>query len=238
MGKIREAFFCQRIRAYPPGISGQGRHHAKAEGQSVGRVAEKVESMIDKKHLFDTVRHALFDGKLNNDQVNGMDEIIDYYERKEIGSRRKLAYILATVYHETAKTMQPIKERGGDNYFIMRYWNNRKVAKALGNRSDRDAVMYCGRGFVQLTGRRNYTYVGGKIGMDLERNPNLAMDLKVATKILFMGMEEGWFTRFKLSTFINKDKTDFINARRIINGTDKAVLIALYAEKYLIALSS
>ena len=63
------------------------------------------------------------------------------------------------------------------------------------------------------------------------------MELNNAVKIMFLGMQEGWFTGRKLSQYINDQLTDFVNARRIINSIDRAADIAGYAEKFLKALS-
>jgi putative chitinase len=43
------------------------------------------------------------------------------------------------------------------------------------------------------------------------------------------GMRNGSFTGKKLSDYINQNKCDYSNARRIINGVDRQALIAGYA---------
>ena len=43
------------------------------------------------------------------------------------------------------------------------------------------------------------------------------------------GMIRGWFTGRKLLDYIDGDRRDYVNARRIINGTDRAQVIAGYA---------
>lgn len=191
--------------------------------------------MINKESFYKKIRVALFD-KLTQSQVDGMEAILTEWERGRESDLRPLAYMLATVYHETAKTMQPIKEFGGDAYFVRRYWENKKVANQLGNKSAADAINMCGKGFVQLTGRRNYELASKKLGQDFVKNPDSVMELENATKILFKGMAEGWFTGRKLSDYIGL-KCDFVGARKIINGTDKASTIASYANGFLTALS-
>lgn len=47
---------------------------------------------------------------------------------------------------------------------------------------------------------------------------------------------EGWFTGHKLADHLTDTKTDYKNARRIINGTDKMKAIADYAEEFETAL--
>jgi len=91
---------------------------------------------------------------------------------------------------------------------------------------------------VQLTWWANYDKASNKLGYDYTQNPDLVMKKEHAVKILITGMKEGWFTGRKLSDYIHQSKKDYINARRIINGTDKAKLIAGYADIFEKALRS
>lgn len=153
------------------------------------------------------------------------------------------AYCLATAAHETAFTMQPIKERGGDGYFTRMYdINGQRPDKArnLGNLQPGDGAKYCGRGYVQLTGRRNYSLAGAAVGQSLVDNPDLALEPEVAAAIMKRGMQEGWFTGKGLESYLPAvaDIHQFTNARRIINGLDKAVQIAGYALEFQAALQA
>ena len=47
-----------------------------------------------------------------------------------------------------------------------------------------DGVTYHGRGYIQLTGRYNYTAYGKKLGVDLVNHPDKALDPKIASKVL------------------------------------------------------
>lgn len=67
-----------------------------------------------------------------------------------------LSCVCATVKVETASTFEPIKEYGSPNYLVNNYYKNTLIRKQLGNLSAQDAIAYCGRGFIQLTGRNNY----------------------------------------------------------------------------------
>lgn len=108
----------------------------------------------------------------------------------------------------------------------------------LGNTQPGDGQRFKGRGYVQITGRSNYTKWSQRLGIDLINNPGLASDPAIAAKILVLGMRDGSFTGVGLSNYINGSKQDFFNARRIVNGTDKASAIAQIAESYLNALRS
>lgn len=169
----------------------------------------------------------MFGGKITESQVKGMEAILDEYEANySTLSLHALAYILATTYHECARTMQPIEEYGkgrGRDYGLYKKMDGTSY---LGY-----PHIYYGRGFVQLTWFENYEKAGKKLGVDLLNKPELALSLPIATKILFAGMVEGWFTGRKLSQYF-EGKIDFQGARRIINGTDKAVMIAGYAQTF------
>ena len=129
--------------------------------------------------------------------------------------RNQMAYVLATAYHETAHTMKPVNEMGGEKYLRSKKY-----------------YPYIGRGYVQITWRENYVKAGKVLGVDFVKHPELLLKPEYAAPILLVGMLEGWFTGKKLSDYITLQKSDFKGARRIVNGTDKADLIADYARDY------
>jgi len=200
-------------------------------------------SKINRKFLFDYVRHNLFGGSLNAGQVEGIEAILDYWEDHHASKDdRWLAYMLGTAFHETAFKMQPIHEYGGATYFNQRYsppptGRFPKIAKALGNTKQDDGNRFHGRGFVQLTGRNNYKFWGTELGIDLLGNPDLCLDAAVATKILIEGSIRGTFTGRKLGDYFSATKDDWINARRVINGLDKAPNIRAHAKAFYAAIS-
>lgn len=187
--------------------------------------------------FFDRVRTGLLGPTLSQGEVDGCNAILDAATDWPVDW---LAYALATVFHETAHTMLPITEYGGAAYFNRRYGPeglNPAMAKRLGNTEPGDGARYCGRGFVQITGRANYARLGHRVGIDLEGAPERALDPPVASLILRAGMSEGLFTGRKLGDYFDATKSDPLNARRIINGTDKAIEIARYFAQFKAALS-
>lgn len=155
------------------------------------------------------------------------------------------AYGLATAYHETAATMQPIKEYGGPAYFHRMYdiaGARPQKAKELGNLSPGDGAKYCGRGYVQLTGKTNYQKASAVVGVDLVSNPDLAMKPSIAAKIMTHGMRKGWFTGRDLDDDLPRQGLasieQFVRSRDIINGTDRAAKIANEAAAFQSALAA
>ena len=192
---------------------------------------------FDREKFFAGWRSAF--GALRPDQVASIEALLAALESdKHVTDVRWAAYMLATCYHETAATMAPIHEYGNQNYFNTRYGPQTVVGRRLGNTEPGDGARYAGRGFVQLTGRRNYRVMSTRLFesygqvVDLEATPDRAMDSLTAYHIMSLGMRDGIFTGRSLRHYINGAKCDYVNARRIINGTDKAQTIAGYAAKF------
>ncbi|MCR6660621.1 MAG: hypothetical protein NVV72_15215 [Asticcacaulis sp.] len=198
---------------------------------------------IDRKAFFDRVRATLFAGKLLPGRVDGLTYLLDQWETRHSGEDiRCLAYALATAYHETGFTMQPVTERGGTVYLTYMYDpqspNPKRAAMALanGNLHPGDGIKYCGRGYVQLTWANNYRRIGGLIGIDLLSYPERALEPEIAARILYEGMIGGWFSGVGLGRYLSNRTADWKNARRIINGLDCADRIAGYAKAFHLAL--
>jgi predicted chitinase len=159
-----------------------------------------------------------------------------------ITNLNQVAYELATARRESHMGNW-MNEFGGNTYFENRYGYKTKKGKELGNTQPHDGANFHGRGLVQLTGRTNYTdwtdrladenYTHNGQAVDLVNNPSLAADPHIAARIAAVGMRDGTFTKtHKLSDYINDEKTDYLHARRIINGMDSAQEIADQARTY------
>jgi hypothetical protein len=146
---------------------------------------------------------------------------------EHVTDMRQRAYMLATVKHETDRrwyTKDPT-----DIY---------NTCEEIGmGRGKPYYPKFYGRGFVQLTWEENYRKFGDLLKIDLLNGPFQALEWETAYKIMSLGMSQGLFTGKKLSDYINDKKTDYVGARKIINGTDKAQLIAGYAGGFEIMLS-
>ena len=151
---------------------------------------------INRQFFFEQVRATLFTGRLSQKQVEGTTGILDAWESAHANKDdRWLAYALGTAFHETAFTMQPIHEFGGNAYFFRMYDKGspiparRAVAARLGNTQAGDGILFHGRGFVQLTGRSNYTSMGSTFAVDLTSSAAAAdrvLNAQLAGKIMFL----------------------------------------------------
>jgi len=178
---------------------------------------------MDRSKFFPRARSTVFRGYMTQPQVDGLNALLDAWDASGLTDSRFLAYMLATVYHETSATMQPIEEYG------------RGRGRPYGAVQPNGRVYY-GRGYVQLTWPNNYKVLGEALGVDLYDDPDLALKPDIAAKIMFYGMVHGTFTGKKLADYFNVHITDFLNARRIINGMDRAAQIAVYAREFFAAI--
>lgn len=190
--------------------------------------------------FFGVVRSTVFAPSMCQSEVDGCNAILAAMAGAPISHA---AYALATAFHETAHSMQPIVECGGPIYFTRMYdirGARPAVAQRLGNTEPGDGARYFGRGYVQLTGRGIYRKVGSDLGLPLEQHPELALRPDVAANVMRRGMDEGLFTGRSFDTFLPPSgpasQSEFIEARRIINGSDRALLVAGYAVDFQKAL--
>lgn len=169
-----------------------------------------AEALIETKEIANVGRFGLPDWPGGNkDQL--AQAVAKEAHRQGITDRNQICYIMATIQHETAGTYKPIAEYGGKN---------------------RPYAPYYGRGYVQLTWKYNYEKYSTLLGRDFVNHPDQVMEPDVSLFIIVHGMKNGTFTGKKLSDYIPGGQDAFENARRIINGTDRARLIAGYAKQW------
>lgn len=198
--------------------------------------------MIDRKYFFDKVRPSLFAGAMSHGQVYGMEAILREWEAQQLTDLRWLAYILATTYHETAKTMQPVAEYGKGKGHD--YGKKLKMGGGPGKRiayETPDKLFY-GRGHTQNTWYENYqrlTKAAATHGKpwDFLNDPDLLLQMEPSIWATFFAMRVGLYTGKRLEDYFNEltvGATDYqwVNARKIINGLDFAEQIAGYAKVF------
>lgn len=189
---------------------------------------------MDRKNFYNKVRRDF--GKLTQEQVNGFEAILNEWDDSGYTDVRWLAYMLATAWHETGCRMVPCEEIGkGRGY---RYGKKLKRSGVAYNSPNK---IYYGRGHVQLTWYENYQLMGRLLGVDLLTHPEKALEMEISIRIMFEGMLRGAssfgdFTGRCLEMYFNDKANDPINARRIVNGLDKAELVASHYNKFLNAL--
>ena len=212
---------------------------------------------MNRERLFASLRGGLLSGGIKQSQVETIDAILDEAEHRRTPAGH-VAYILATAYHELGSDMVATTEE--NLYYtkasrIRQVWPSRfptdaaaapyvKNPKALANKvyngrmgnregSD-DGWVFRARGPSGTTGRDNPLRAGRALGVDLIANPERAADPAVGIPIMFEGMTGGWFTGVSLDDV--DDTESFVDDRKVINGTDRAALIATYAEAFQKAL--
>ena len=183
--------------------------------------------MLDRKVFYDTLRPKI---NLTTSNVVGMNKVLDYAEGR--GSpTNDLAYILATAWWETGQTMQPVREA----FWLSESWRKKNLRY----------YPYYGRGLVQTTWKANYATMSKVVGVDLVDKPDLLLKWEYSLPALFIGMERGLYTGKKISNYIDRldesdaeDLREYTNARRVVNGTDKASTIGKLALNFEKALKS
>lgn len=140
-------------------------------------------------------------------------------------TKAQIAYILATAEHESDSFNTLEEYSSGTQY------NGRAD---LGNSQPDDGPRFKGRGYVQLTGRLNYTTYTQITGIELVKLPLILMNWPALSVFVIVdGMMRGVYTGQRLNKFVNSSQTDFFNARQVVNGHDKADKIAAQAQVWL-----
>jgi putative chitinase len=197
----------------------------------------------DQAKFFASLRATILGPTLDTGEVQGTDTLCTIFGQNN-WPISWVAYGLATAYHETAHTMLPIKENGGSKYFTRMYditGARPKLAAMNGNMLPGDGAKYPGRGYSMITWYNNYQRFGKALGIDLIKNPDLALDPTIAAKIMEMGMRLGMFTGISNKATMPLtglgSRRQFIKARTIINGVDDNELIADYAIQFQTSLA-
>lgn len=186
-------------------------------------IKKKKIMLLNRKSFYDSFRVDF--GSISQKQVEGFEAFFDEWQKQGLTDLRWLAYILATAWHETAHTMQPIEEYGkGKGRAYCEPGKNGKI--------------FYGRGHTQNTWEVNYIKLTQASPLwDFHNIPELLLQMKPSIWATFYAMKTGLYTGKKLKDYFNGINDNPIGARKIINGTDKAEIIAGYYHKFLEALT-
>jgi predicted chitinase len=126
----------------------------------------------------------------------------------------ELAQLLAQASHKTGN-FSTLVEQGTSDYFLKKYWGAR-AAPLLGNKTKQDAINFIGRGFIQLTGRKNYAQISKDIfgNESLVNKPQMAAQPDIASKIFIEYWEKNVQNRLRS---MGRDYDDTITISALIN---------------------
>lgn len=162
-------------------------------------------------------KSALVKPNLTRDDI--IEAIIKECKRHRMTLKTQIAYVLATTEHETNNTFLPVREA----YWLSEAWRKANLRY----------YPWYGRGFIQTTWYPNYLFYEELTGVPFTKEPDLVLNPTYALYLLVDGMSKGRYTTKRLGDYVNVDRTDFLNARRVVNGVDKQQLIAGYANEWL-----
>lgn len=217
-------------------------------------------TVIDRQKFFAALRKR--DGlrlhRIQQDQVVGIDGLIDAFEAVGDGDLRTFAYGLATAYHETGHKMVPVVENmnysaSGLRKTFRRYFETDAIAKQYerqpqrianrayanrngnGNEASGDGWRFRGRGHVQLTGKANYRISSPDAGADLVANPEHMLEPVPSARVLYLGLLDGRWNGRGHGVRHYLDRDDPVGARYTVNIQDKAKEIAAQYREFLAA---
>lgn len=127
------------------------------------------------------------------------------FKKYEINTPLRIAHFMAQLHHESGG-FKYLKELGNSAYF-----NKYEGRKDLGNTVKGDGAKFKGRGYIQITGRANYTELSKALNIDFVNNPEL---LEQEANAILSAL---WFwDKKKLNIFADEDNISTITKR--ING--------------------
>ncbi|WP_295556784.1 hypothetical protein [uncultured Hyphomicrobium sp.] len=138
--------------------------------------------------------------ELNAYQVAALNSLLNVWDTVDaLKNPLRLAYILATVYHESFHLIYPIREckctsDAGSIACVKRLYDKGK-ASAYHLRDRKTHQSYYGRGQTQLTLKDNFLRIGRNLGLpvDIVANPDEALRLDVSARNAVLGLYEGWY---------------------------------------------
>lgn len=219
-------------------------------------------SNINRETFFTWVRKNIFNGRLTQSQVDGMNAILDAAEELGVTDIRMIAYALATPVIETGGTYEPVSENLNYSVAALTSKFPNRISVADAQKYGRSAMQPANQEAIANTiyggnwGKENlgnthrgdgWTYRGRGLTQitgrrnyakfAYENNPDGVSVLKDAAVIMVKGMRDGSFTGKKFSDYFGST-AQWVKARRMINSLDRAEEIAGFAQKFHSALKA
>jgi putative chitinase len=148
--------------------------------------------------------------------VRNLPFVLDGLQWRGLTDKEMVCVALATIRAETEGFIPISEHQSSLNTTTTpfdHYDPGTDIGDRLGNTQPGDGARFCGRGFVQLTGRTNYTRLGNELHINLSASPALANDPATAGKILAQFLlDRERDIRAALA------KNDLAGARRAVNG--------------------
>lgn len=217
---------------------------------------------MNRETFFTWVRKNIFNGRLTQSQVDGMNAILDAAEELGVTDIRMIAYALATPVIETGGTYEPVSENL--NYSVAALTSKfpnrisvadaQKYGRSAMQPANQEAIantIYGGNWGKENLGNmqqgdgwkyrgRGLTQITGRRNyakFGYENNPEGVSVLNDAAVIMVKGMRDGSFTGKKFSDYFGST-AQWVQARRMINSLDRAEDIAGFAQKFHSALKA
>lgn len=132
--------------------------------------------------------------------ASAIDNTIHQFDMDD--NKLRAQHFMAQILHESGKLYYSQEIASGAAY---------EGRKDLGNIQIGDGKRFKGRGFIQITGRANYTSIAKDLGIDCVNHPEI-LELPQ-----YVAMSAGWFWNKRgLNAFADKDDVTTITKR--ING--------------------
>ena len=148
------------------------------------------------------------------------------FKKYEINTPLRVAHFMAQLHHESGG-FKYLKELGNNAYF-----KKYEGRKDLGNIFAGDGLKYKGRGYIQITGRANYSEISKDLKIDFLNNPKL---LEQEANAIISAL---WFwNKKKLNVLADAD--NILTITKKINGglngiDDRKNLLLEYKELLLV----
>ncbi|SFD05273.1 hypothetical protein [Pragia fontium] len=212
---------------------------------AMGRIGDwfDIEEFITKYKEMHSVIFGFYDGdtkikisSLNKKSEDSLRTLLNemknqYYNYFDIFNEKFISYMLSTIRIESydftnGVYFKPINEiisyeKAEREYGSGSTATDKKRRRAILNHNTNvgDGYKYRGRGLVQLTWKINYKKFMRLTGIDIVTNPDLCLEINTAVSIMMKGMRDGSFREdHTLERYLGEGKSDYFNARLIING--------------------